>query len=399
MKILVIASNFPNQFYPTIAPWSKLQVDSIKQNTKIDIEVLAPRPFVIPLKYFPFNEFSHLPDKEVSDTGYTIYHPYYPYLVPKKILFSLTGNTFSFFISRYIEKYLTRPDLIHARFGFLDGYGALEICQKWKIPLIFDVHGSRDFGEYLVSCMLKKKQQKTIHYARKILCVAEWQIKRGLEIGIPEEKLICIPLGVDIEKFNPQQYKSIKKELGVDTEIVILFVGQLIKRKSIDTLLQALSKIDRSSQGKYKVFIIGGGPEKDNLKALSKKLNLCGYIEFLGKIPDEELTKWYSVADMFILPSLSEGRPTVINEAMASECAIIASNVSGIPEQVKNNHNGFLIEPQNVAELKDRIQFLLDNPSELEKMKKNSRRRVIEEGWTWENYARKVTKIYCSLID
>ena len=81
-------------------------------------------------------------------------------------------------------------------------------------------------------------------------------------------------------------------------------------------------------------------------------------------------------------------------KAMASECAVIATNVGGIPEQVKDGHTGFLVEPRNVNALTKKMKYLLENEEIMKKMGKNGRKRVIKEGWTWEGYGEKVAQIY-----
>ena len=102
----------------------------------------------------------------------------------------------------------------------------------------------------------------------------------------------------------------------------------------------------------------------------------------------------YAVADIFVLPSLSEGRPTVINEAMACGCAIVASDISGIPEQVTDGYNGFLVPPRDPAALSEKIACLAESESEIARMGRNSRQKLLDEGVTWERYADRVTGVY-----
>ena len=78
---------------------------------------------------------------------------------------------------------------------------------------------------------------------------------------------------------------------------------------------------------------------------------------------------------------------------------IISTNVSGIPEQVKDGYNGFLVEPKDSNMLTEKITCLLNNEDEMIKMGKNSRKRIIEKDWTWEGYARKVKKVYDSVAE
>jgi glycosyltransferase involved in cell wall biosynthesis len=147
------------------------------------------------------------------------------------------------------------------------------------------------------------------------------------------------------------------------------------------------------------VVIIGKGSEVNNLQKLSRNLDLQEIVTFKGELRGKELEDWYSVADLFILPSLTEGKPVVIYEAMSSECAVIATNVGGIPDQVKDNHTGLLFEPEDMDALANKIKYLLDNEDVMKKMGENGRKLVINEGWTWEGYAKRINNVYNNLVD
>ena len=400
MKVLIVSSNFPDRYYQALAPWSKKQADSLKTYSTIDLEVVAPRPYLLPIKWIPYHDFTKLPLKETSELGYLIHYPRFPYLVPKKLFYSMTGDLYSFFVSQYMLDHIKKPDIIHARFPYLDGYGTLKACDKWTGNLVCDNHGLAGFGAHYTSPLIGRKQRKTLSYAKKILCVAQWQVKKGLELGISKEKLEHIPLGVDINKFKPRDKEKIRAELGVTESKIVLFVGYLTKPKGVQYLLEAISNIvSQGTHGKDTRFVfIGDGPERTNFVKLSHTLDIDSVVTFTGTVVGTTLLKWYALADVFVLPSLYEGRPTVINEAMASECAIVASNVGGIPEQVRDGYNGFLVEPKTPSALAKKILYLLNNEDELKRMGRNSRKRIIENGWTWEGYAKKVIAVYNELL-
>jgi len=401
MRVLTIASNFPDRYYPTIAPWSKLQVDSICQYTDCDIELISPRPYTIPYKLFPFYQFGKLPLYEKSDLGYLIHYPKYFYILPKTIFFPLSGICFAHCITGYCSKNIARPDIIHARFGYMDGYGSLEICKKWEIPLVFDVHGLPDFGVFHKQPLIRKFYQNTIQYTKKILCVAKWQVKKGISIGIPEGKLEYIPLGVDIERFNQiiesDECKN-NKNLP-DGKLIFLFVGHLNKMKGVAYLLQAISLLADEIKEKCHFTIVGDGPEKNKLRHEADSFGLNPYITFAGRVVGDDLIRLYASAYVFVLPSLSEGRPTVINEAMVSGCAIIGSNIDGISEQVTDGYNGFLVDPASPHQLAEKISLLAEDENLINIMGKNSRRKISDDGITWKNYAKKVEKVYTDILN
>jgi teichuronic acid biosynthesis glycosyltransferase TuaC len=205
---------------------------------------------------------------------------------------------------------------------------------------------------------------------------------------------------VDVSKFKPDDKISLKKQLKLDANIkIILYVGRLDKLKGVDYLLKAIYglKIKYGTSEFFKnlkVVIIGKGPELINLQKLSEELNLQDIVTYKGELRVKDLEDWYAVADLFILPSFSEGKPVVIYEAMSSECAVIATNVGGIPDQVKDNHTGLLLEPGDIDTLINKIKYLLENEDVMQIMGENGRKRIINENWTWEGYAERINSIY-----
>ena len=203
--------------------------------------------------------------------------------------------------------------------------------------------------------------------------------------------MAVVPLGVSLERFDLEKKMEIKRAKGMEKHKIILFVGQLTEKKGLKTLIKASEIILEKYENKVKFILVGDGIFR---KQIAKKKNIIA----MGNLNPGELTNWFVVADIFILPSLAEGRPTVIYEAMASECAVVATNVGGIPEQVKNGYNGFLVDPKKPNMLAEKIIYLLDNENEMISMGKNGRKRIIKEGWTVEEYAKKVIDIYKKLL-
>jgi glycosyltransferase involved in cell wall biosynthesis len=214
-------------------------------------------------------------------------------------------------------------------------------------------------------------------------------------LGIPERKIVFIPLGINIDDFRSRDKEKIRIEYGIKEEIILLFVGNLVINKGLQYLLEAFSKLlKKKNSPSIRLVIIGDGPYRKNLVKQMKSLRIEHAVSFAGRQFGENLYKWYSIADIFLLPSMREGRPTVINEAMASECAVIATNVGGIPEQIQHESNGLLIEPRSPEQILMSLHYLVDRPDEIIRMGKNGRRRIIEKGWTWKDYATKVNAVY-----
>ena len=402
MKIrsLMVSVHYPNKFY-LWTPWNRYANLAISQLQDVDIEVIAPIPFSPPLKYLPFYEFSKIPLMEYSEEG-TVHHPRFLYLLPKKIFYGFIGDFYRQSVSNYILNNVEEADLVHAHQIYPDGYGVMDLCREWNVPLIVELHSTGSLKTWLEDDRIKNKVMEVFEFSSKIICISEELSELLIEVGVDSGKIEIISLGVDVYKFKPDDKISLKKQLKIEAGKIILYVGRLDKLKGVDYLLRAIYEL-RTKYGtsdiNLQVVIIGKGSEVNNLQKLSRNLDLQEIVTFKGELRGKELEDWYSVADLFILPSLTEGKPVVIYEAMSSECAVFATNVGGIPDQVKDNHTGLLFEPEDMDALANKIKYLLDNEDVMKKMGENGRKLVINEGWTWEGYAKRINNVYNNLVD
>ncbi len=392
IKVLFANTHYPDR-YNLWAPWNKLANIAVSKSRAIEPEVVVPRAYTLPLKFFPQHETCGLPATERSVEG-LVHYPRFLYLLPKKYFYAASFDLYSYFVGKYVRSHIGRKDLVHAHHVFLDGYGMIDTCKKWKAPLIVDVHGDSIFTQMVRDPLIGRKMAGTLNYASKVVCISRNLCLLAKSFGIDEDRMEYVPLGIDIGQYRPEEQDRIKSGRGLQDKIVILYVGQLIERKGVRHLLKALALVDPALLRKCKVAIVGAGPERGRLEWLAGKLGLSEYITFTGKVSDDDLLDWYAAADIFVLPSLSEGRPTVINEAMASECAVIASDVSGIPEQVTEGRNGFLVPPADPVALAQKIAYLLENENAIGVMGRNGRNKIIDEKITWEGYAERMVRIY-----
>lgn len=398
-KILAASINYPDAFN-LWGPWNKEANIAISKIEDITLEVLAPRPFTLPFRWFKYYYFSSIPLIEQGSEG-KIHHPRFPYLLPKEIFYPLTGDFYSFFIGNYVRKNIPDIDLIHSHHAYPDGYGLTKVCQKLPCPLVIDIHGSGFFSGWIQQPSLQKKIWHCVNFSSKIICISKKLRSDAVAAGIPEYKLAYIPLGIDVSRFEKSCVSDISSYLHHEHEnkFIFLSVGHLNKGKGITYLLQAISQLPGELRRKCHFVIVGDGPEKEDLINEAASLKISDSVTFTGRLVGDNLLGLYSDADVFILPSLSEGRPTVVNEAMVSGCAIIASDIDGIPEQVTDGYNGFLVEPKNSRQFAGRIRQLAEDENLMRTMGKNSKRKILDEGITWENYARKVEKVYMDVLN
>lgn len=139
----------------------------------------------------------------------------------------------------------------------------------------------------------------------------------------------------------------------------------------------------------------------DGLKNLEKRaheLKIANYIKFTGPVNHEDIPLWISASDILVLPSLSEGRPNVILEALACEVPVVATDVGGIPELMVDGETGYLVPAKSPDELSRKINKLLDNKNRREKMGEFGRKSIIQRGLTWEAHAKTTVDIYQELL-
>ncbi|MBE3090466.1 MAG: glycosyltransferase family 4 protein [Actinobacteria bacterium] len=382
-KIFALASNHPDPINKYWGLYNKWSIEALTEKG-IEVNAIIPRPYSP-----PFLKYSQIPSKELNGL-YPKYYPRFWYLLPKRIFYGLSGESYSKHIGKYLKNNFSSPDLVHAFHIYLDGYGGLKYCKKYNIPLVVTANGTieREISSWK---NIKPKIIETLDYSSKILCVSNDLARIIEEMGIPKHKITTVPLGISLERFKPEKKMEIKRANGIENYKIILFVGQLTEKKGLKTLINASEIILKKYGDNIKFIIIGNGKFR---KEIPKKDNILT----MNNLSSEELADWFVAADIFTLPSLAEGRPTVIYEAMASECAVVATNVGGIPEQVKNGYNGFLVEPKKPNMLAEKIIYLLDNENEMIKMGKNGKKRIIEEGWTTGEYAKKTIDVYKKLF-
>jgi len=203
-----------------------------------------------------------------------------------------------------------------------------------------------------------------------------------------------IPMGVDLDKFR-KSASSIRKKYS---KPIILFVGRLAEKKGVHHLISAMPSVVASFPT-AKLLIIGSGPEKNSLVSLANRLQLQKNISFLDSIPNSELPKYYSSADVFVLPSIvarsgdTEGLGVVLLEALASGLPAIASDVGGIPDVIINKKTGLLVAQKSTVSLATAILNLLNNKKLQKTLIKNGKRHI-NNNFSWKVVSKKFSDVY-----
>ena len=395
MKVLVLTTTFP-RWKDDTTPAFVYELSKRLQKNGLEIIVLAPhckgaRRFEIMngMKIYRFPYFYPAKYQKLAYGGGIL--PSLKRSNLAKIQVPLLFLSELFYAMRIIRK--EKIDVIHSHWIIPSGLIGVILKSVLRKPIIVTIHGSD-------AILLNGKVQniyKFILSSCDICTVVSTAIKNQvLNLGVVWKKTKVIPMGVDDSIFNPNMKYNIKKSYNVEGHYLILFVGRLSEEKGVAYLIEAMPEILKEIPN-ISLMIIGDGPEKNNLEELVKRLNLAKNIIFRGWIPNKDLNKVYRNADIFVLPSLREGLPVVLLEAMACGTPVVASKVGGIPDIIKNGENGFLIEPKNSKEFADKIiRLLLD-----EKLKQKFSEeglKIVQKRFSWNVVVEKFVEIYRDLL-
>jgi hypothetical protein len=338
----------------------------------------------------PYSAYASLPGTE--DWGpYTVHHPRFWYLLPKRLLYGVSGRSYAKRVPPYLDATFDRPHVVHACHLFPDGYGMLPYVRKHDLPLFVVSHGDllNSIGEHPPG--VAGKIRETLDSAAGVLCVSDALAAKARRLTDPS-KVETIPIGADPDNFPVEHRDRLRRELDIDPEaVVVLFVGQFCERKGIDEIASVLAELD--VPGTEFVFVGHGGDREPELKRAVSESRYSTRRVYTG-LTSLALRRWFAVADLLMLPSHAEGRPTVIYEAMASETAVLATEVGGVPEQVVDGETGRLIPPGDVDALEAALASMTGDREDLRRMGRAGLARLREQNWTWEDHASRLRAVH-----
>ncbi|MEP6890769.1 MAG: glycosyltransferase [Nitrospirota bacterium] len=261
------------------------------------------------------------------------------------------------------------------------------------------VHGLREpfEGMQALKMSLYESIERSVHrHCVEAVIGVSSQIERKYQAGSDVSRVTCIRNGIDLEgkPVRTDRWRT-RKDLNVDSETCLIgTVGRLTPVKGILYLLQATRMLLHQGAS-VKVLVVGDGGIRKDLETQTRALGISENVVFLGHREDTE--ELLQALDIFVLPSLSEGIPMALLEAMAASRAVVASRVGGIPEIVEDGIEGFLVEPMDVNGLAERCQRLIESPDVARKMGDQARKRV-ERDFSATAMAERVALVYRDLL-
>jgi glycosyltransferase involved in cell wall biosynthesis len=363
LKIAVVTGIFPipaqpyrgHSVYETVLALSK----------KADVTVICP--FARYPRWFqPRFDHRH-PDLNYSPPGVQTRYFEYPALP------GVTRGINGLVCARYLEPYLreSKPDLACNFWLYPEGYATVAAARKLGIPAVICSIGS-DLNRIAdpVSRWFTRLAMKRASF---VVTKSEDLRERAIGMGINPGKIRTIHNGCNPTAFHLSDRSAARAQLSIDANAeLVLFVGRLVGTKGIFELLEAFVSL-ANRRPNLRLAYVGDGPGGDQLRSNVRQLALEDRIVLAGSCSSQKVSHWLAASNVLALPSYSEGNPNVVLEALSSGRPVIASNVGGIPELVKES-SGILVPPRDWRALAQAIETSMkrhwDEPSIAEQFRR-----------------------------
>ena len=299
------------------------------------------------------------------------------------------GGVLSRRYGKLIEEREIEFDIIHAHIEWPYGYAGLKLAEKFGKPLVVTSHSDVQTIERNMKSPLRPAIEEVWRKADAVIRVNRFDMEL---IRRHNPHVYYIPNGYDPRRLQFMEKDAAREHLGIPLDKRLIFsFSYLYGRKGYQYLIEVMRAIVKEQP--ETLCIIGGeGPMKKRLQRMVDDYGLEGHVKLIGFIPDEELKYWMNAADIFVLPSLSEGNPTVMFEALGVGLPFIGTNIAGIPDIITSEEYGLLCPPADIECLKEKILIGLRKRWNREKIREYARR------FTWDNIARETLQLYERVI-
>jgi glycosyltransferase involved in cell wall biosynthesis len=301
-----------------------------------------------------------------------------------------------YFAARSCIKTLTKNaidfSLIHAHF-LENGFIGAAMKGVFGKPFVVTAHGGDVYNFPFRNSWNRTLARYVLNEADQVITVSRFNAEKLLSLGVSSSKLHVIPNGYDEKLFKPIPLFEAREKLHLPlNKKVLLSIGNLVDVKGHTYLVDAM-RIVLAKRNDVILVVVGSGFLKEGLQKKARELGLNQKVLFVGSRKHDEIPIWINASDLFVLPSLSEGFPTVIPEAMACGKPVIASRVGGVPEAISSSEFGTLIAPKDPEELSQAILEGLSHDWLHEK--------ILDEAksYSWSNIVKQIIAVYESVTE
>lgn len=306
-----------------------------------------------------------------------------PLYVLKLICFVVSqfGSTLWYVLTKQI-------DILNPHWIIPQGFVAVIVKFITRKKVVLTVHGGDVFN--ITSKPMTALKRFILKHADEV-CPNSEATMQGCKT-IFNRSYTIIPMGIDMKKFEVKVPSGALQKKYDLHGFTILFVGRLTEVKGVKYLLEAAKKMVEQKMD-FKVLIVGDGPLKHDFSDYINRHGLKNHVTLTGWVDSSQLNEYYSVADVFVGPSISEPQGLVFVEALAAGTPVVASKVGGIVDIVSHGETGYLVQPRSSDALVDRLRYLMEHPDILKVFSAHARVSV-RRRFSWHATTERYTALF-----
>jgi glycosyltransferase involved in cell wall biosynthesis len=358
---------------------------------RCEVVVISPTPWMTSMMQYvkPYWPYYAAQARKTEIDGIDVYRPRYPHF-PTKWGFPLDAVSMRLALKRLVGRLKASFDfdLIHAHTLCPDGFAAVGLGRDSGVPVVCTIHGG-DINIYPDwTNVVQAMTRWTIERVDALISVSSQSKERTLALGAPRREVSVIPNGADLRRFAPLDKAACRQEMELPHDAhIIVYASRLDKVKGLTFLLSALKTVVERVDDCLLV-LAGEGDHREQLLLEVSALGLQEHVMAIGRRPHQEIAKWMNAGDLVVLPSLTEGSPLPVYEAMACGKPIIASRVGGIPEIITSDDYGLLVPPADPEALAEALDVGLCKVWDPQKIRQHS------VTYSWDSVATQLMGVY-----
>ncbi|MCJ7430480.1 glycosyltransferase family 4 protein [Candidatus Bathyarchaeota archaeon] len=293
-------------------------------------------------------------------------------------------------------------DVFHAH-DWLVATAGIGLKHVFRKPLFATMHsteiGRRNGIHFDYEKMIHETEAWLTYEAWKVICCSDYMVSHvRWAFGLPEDKLVMVPNGVNTEVYagHGEDLSEFRSKFALPEEKIVLFVGRLVYEKGVHVLVNAVPKVLEKANAKF--IIVGNGYMKEQLSGLVKSMGLVHKVLFTGFVDDETLRKLQRCADVSVVPSLFEPFGIVALEAMAARSPVVVSDTGGLSEIVEHDISGVKVYVNNPDSLAWGINRILIDDGFANWLRTNAFKRV-QEKYNWDKIGQQTSNIFRTVLN
>jgi len=365
--MLTFSTLYPSEARPRHGIFVETRLRHMAALGGVEVRVVAPVPW-FPSAAKRFGEYARLArtPRHANRFGLDVAYPRY-FMLPK---IGMALQPYSLALAglqaaRRLRRQGFAFDVIDAHYFYPDGVAAALMAARLRKPFIVTARGS-DLNFIADLPLARARILDAAKRSARIICVSAALKDRAIDLGIDADRIEVLRNGVDTSLFVPLDRDRCRELLGLErlARPLLIAVGNLVPEKGIDQAVRALAHLHRGS-----LLIVGEGSEQAALERLAAELGVTSSVAIVAAMPQTRLALAYSAADILLLPSVREGWPNVLLEAMACGTPVIAADTGGVREIVALPDTGRVLPERSVEALVVAIESVVHNAPDRETLR------------------------------